>query len=133
MSDDATMVVRRFLDALFRLDGEAMIAMMSEDIVYEFPFAPDGQPRLIEGRAHVAPLVRAFTDGGFRSLKLIRLDVRAEADPGRVVVEMASEGVVAANGRDYLQEYVSLITVRNGKITRKVEYYNPLPMIAAFG
>jgi len=42
MTNGSVAVVRRYLEALRRLDPEAMFAELDEDVVLELPVAPEG-------------------------------------------------------------------------------------------
>ena len=51
MADDAVAVVTRYLEALRRMDPEAMFAEISdEEFALELPLAPEGMPKRVEGK-----------------------------------------------------------------------------------
>ncbi|MDT7659013.1 MAG: Phenazine biosynthesis protein, partial [Pseudonocardiales bacterium] len=50
MTNGSVAVVRRYLEALRRLDPEAMFAELDEDVVLELPVAPEGMPKRVEGK-----------------------------------------------------------------------------------
>ncbi|MGW1783674.1 nuclear transport factor 2 family protein [Streptomyces sp. NPDC002143] len=128
MADDVVTVVRKFLDGVFSLDGDAAVAQISDDVTMEFALAPDGLPRRLEGK-QAADLVRGMLSEFWSELRSTRMDIRREVDPERVVAEYASEGTLA-NGKPYVQNYAGHFTVRDGKIIRYAEYCDPFPVLA---
>lgn len=107
-----------------------MIAELDEQIVLEFPHAPDGVPSRLEGKETVAQFIRGWIPDFWSELRSTRLEVRAEADPERAVAEYASEGTIASNGKPYVQKYAGMFVVRGGKIVYHAEYFDPLPVLA---
>ena len=126
-------VVRSFLDALDRADLEAMHELLDPDgFVFEMPYAPESLGRRIDGRD-------AFIDFEREVPKLFgpeRVhDVKADAlasDPNEVVVE---HGVTIdlVSGGDYANSIISRFSIRDGKILRFVEYFDPIQVVIALG
>jgi len=57
------------------------------------------------------------------------LDLYAED----VVFEFTCEGRAVSTGVAYDQTYISVVTLRNGRIARYKDYWNPLVTLAALG
>ncbi|MGW0574948.1 nuclear transport factor 2 family protein [Streptomyces sp. NPDC002920] len=129
MTTDAVATARRFLEGVFALDAETAVADLADDIVMDFPLSPEGLPRRIEGKEAAVGLIRSLVPDFWKEIRSTRMDIRFEADPERCVAEFASEGTLA-NGKPYIQSYVSLFTVREGKIARYAEYCDPFPILA---
>lgn len=129
MTDDAVSVVRRYLEALRRMDPEAMFAEVADDMVLELPVAPKGMPRRVEGKAAFVAFFGGAAAGLWKEISFPTLDVRAEADPERVIAEYTSEGTFA-NGRPYANTYVNLCRVRGGKIVWTAEFFDPIALLA---
>ena len=129
MTNGSVEVVRRYLEALRRLDPEAMFAELDEDVVLELPVAPEGMPKRVEGKKAFAEFFAPVAAGLWKEIRFPTLDVRAEADPELVVAEYTSEGIFA-NGRPYANTYVNLCRVRGGKIVETKEFFDPLALIA---
>jgi ketosteroid isomerase-like protein len=107
-------------------------ALWAVDGTMEFPFAPEGYPQRLEGRAAVAEYLRDYTD--HVDLRAITSrTVHQTVDPEVVVVEFEVDGVAVRTGRPYRMRYVSVITVRGGEIVRYRDYWNPLAVAAALG
>jgi hypothetical protein len=130
MADDAVAVVRRYLEALRRLDPEAMFAEISdEEFVLELPLAPDGMPRRVEGKQGLIDFFGPVAAGLWKEIEFPTLEVRGEADPSRVIAEYTGRGTFA-NGAPYNQTYVNLCRVRNGKIVYSAEFFDPIALAA---
>jgi ketosteroid isomerase-like protein len=125
MADDAVAVVQRYLEALRRMDPEAMFAEISdEEFVLELPFAPEGMPKRVETKQGLIEFFGPVAAGLWKELEFPTLEVRGEADPSRVIAEYTSKGTFA-NGAPYAQTYVNLCRVRNGKIVYSAEFFDP--------
>lgn len=122
-------VVRRFLTAEFELDADGMCRELADEIVIEFPHAFEGMQRRYEGKDVVEPMIKQWICEFWSDLRLTKLDIRAEADPERVVAEYASSGTVASNGKPYVNNYAGVFTVKGGKIIYHAEYFDPLPVM----
>jgi ketosteroid isomerase-like protein len=62
-------------------------------------------------------------------------DVVVEYDPEKsvVVLEYTMHGTVVSTGAPYLNRFISVITVKDRKITHWRDYLDPLAVFAAFG
>ncbi|MGW1783724.1 nuclear transport factor 2 family protein [Streptomyces sp. NPDC002143] len=132
MTTDAVATARRFLEGVFALDAETAVADLADDIVMDFPLSPEGLPRHVEGREAAVAVIRSIVPDFWKEIRSTRMDIRFEADPERCVAEFASEGILA-NGKPYIQSYVSLFTVRDGKIVQYAEYCDPFPILDGLG
>ncbi|MBK1787926.1 nuclear transport factor 2 family protein [Prauserella cavernicola] len=56
----------------------------------------------------------------------IDLRFHETVEPSLVIAEFRSQGVALATGRPYNQTYISVVETKNGKITRYVDFWNPL-------
>lgn len=105
-------------------------SLFTDDIVFEFPFAPEGLPCRLEGRdalaGHLAKL------GPLLSLGEIELHaVYPSGDT--VIAEFSCKGRGMQTGLLYDQIYISVITLRDGRIARYRDYWNPLIVLSALG
>lgn len=117
-------------DAVISEAGENFLEMCAEDIVFQFPFAPDGAVRELRGREVLAAyLPKAGRLINFESMSPA---ITHRYDDGETfVLEFSCKGAGAA-GR-YDQTYISVIEVRNGRITQYRDYWNPLVLLNAVG
>jgi len=108
------------------------IELWADDAVCEFPYAAEGRPRRLEGRAEILEYMRA-AGGRFTIDAVDHLVLHEGRDDTRLVVEMAIRGHVLASGAPYDQQYVSVFAVADGRLQHYREYWNPLVGQAAFG
>ncbi|MGC5566544.1 nuclear transport factor 2 family protein [Streptomyces sp. FR-108] len=116
---------RRGLRMLIDKDIPAWVGLWSDEGVLEFPFAPAGWPKRLEGKAAVADYMRHYPDHidlhDFPDVKVHETD-----DRGTIVVEMRGVGRVVETGEPFDMTYVAVVTVSRGLITHYRDYWNPL-------
>jgi ketosteroid isomerase-like protein len=110
--------------------ADDLINLFAEDIVFEFPYAPEGFPKRLDGRdrlaAHLARLGPL--------LEFDRFDLGASLVCGDTfVLEFTCEGRGVETGVAYDQTYISVVTLKHGLIARYKDYWNPLIALAAVG
>lgn len=110
--------------------ADTLLGLFADDVVFEFPFTPEGLPKRLDGVAAVAnhlhklgPLI-AF---GPMTLR----DVHASGET--VILEFSCTGQGVHTGAPYNQDYISVVSLRNGRIARYRDYWNPLVVLAALG
>lgn len=114
-----------------RLDaGPEMVDLFAEDVIFEFPYAPEGLPRRLEGLAALADHLGRLGP----MLALGEFTLHAIHPAGETVVfEFSCQGEGAATGLPYDQDYISVVTLREGRIARYRDYWNPLVAVHALG
>ncbi|MFI6858212.1 nuclear transport factor 2 family protein [Streptomyces sp. NPDC050416] len=119
---------RHSLRLLLDKDIDGWVGLWAEDGVMEFPFAPEGRPRRLEGREAVAGYMRHYPDHidlhDFPALRIHRT-----TDPQTIVVEMRGVGRLVQTGAPFDMTYIAVVTVRNGRITSYRDYWNPLAVL----
>jgi ketosteroid isomerase-like protein len=126
-------IVRRYIAAINAWDFDTKRELLAEDAVFEMPYAPEGFERRIDGRDDIIAFVEtipAIIDA--ENLHDVRLETLS-SDPGEIVAEYKSDMVIKPHGAAYRNEYVSRFTVRDGRITRFAEYYDPIRLVIALG
>ncbi|AYD66532.1 MULTISPECIES: nuclear transport factor 2 family protein [unclassified Achromobacter] len=127
----ATELLRQHLQLLVD-DNPTWQTLIHDDIVWDLPYAPSlGHPLQLEGRdavlRHAGWFVDAVSDFRFFDTQIVATD-----DAHHAVARVQAEGKVAATGRHYQQEYVVFLTVRDGRIARLREYFDPVKAALAF-
>jgi len=120
------------LDGLTRGEVGPWVGMFHEDGAMEFPFAPEGYARRIAGKAALTSYLAEFPNH-FRIDRVLRFIAHLAVDPATLVVEFSVEGSAVKTGRPYNQEYVGIITLREGKIATYRDYWNPIIALRAAG
>lgn len=126
----AAQVMRRGLDLFLAKDMKGWIDLCADDVVAEFPFAPDGSPARIEGKAALYEYLRGYPDA-IDVASLPTQTIYSTDDPTFAVAEWSASGKVLSNGNPYEMSYATFVTVRDGLIVNYREYWNPLAFLAA--
>lgn len=111
-----------------RSDQDA--AIYTDDLVVEFPYAPDGHTRRLEGpEAFLAFFSRisSFAD----EFAIGRPVLISEGD--RFAAEYHGSATFKESGLPYEQDYVVVAYVRDGKLASIREHYDPLRVLRAMG
>ncbi|WJV48799.1 nuclear transport factor 2 family protein [Streptomyces flavofungini] len=106
-------------------DVAGWVDLFAEDGVAEFPFAPEGYPRRIEGRDAIGAYLRGL-GGQIAYEDFPYVDIHETTSPERIVVEMRATGRVTTTGDPFDMTYVAVVTVRDGHFTHYRDYWNPL-------
>ncbi|MET9679247.1 nuclear transport factor 2 family protein [Streptomyces coeruleorubidus] len=118
---------RHSLRLLLEKDIDAWVGLWAEDGVMEFPFAPAGWPRRLEGKDAVAAYMRPYPDHidlhDFPDLRIHRT-----TDPETIVAEMRGVGRLVQTDSPYDMTYIAVVTVRDGLIASYRDYWNPLAL-----
>ncbi|WP_329430632.1 nuclear transport factor 2 family protein [Streptosporangium sp. NBC_01495] len=128
----AAAVLRRGVDLLLAKDMRAYLALWHEDAVAEFPFAPPGAPRRLDGIAAITAYLIDYPDK-LDIAEVTALTVHETVDPAVVIAEFTAVGKVVATGRPYEISYIAVVTVAHGRITHYRDYWNPMVVIEALG
>jgi hypothetical protein len=129
---DAAAIIGKFFQALIENDMEAWHDLWADDAVNEFPFAPPGYPRKLEGKPAIREYMKDFPKNiNVISVPWIQIHETVNADV--VVMESQIEGRAVATGNPYNLRYICVIEFKDGKIVRYVDYWNPLEAATALG
>src|SRR6202795_1091742 len=129
----------RALDPFFRIiekglagyvDGEHFFDLLAKNVVFDFIITVPDYPRHVVGRDNLIELYRGY--GSVFSLdRCYDLRVHRSNATSSVVLEYASEGKVVATGYLYSNRYVSVITLKDRKVSHWRDYLDPLRVFAA--
>lgn len=120
----AAELLRHSLDTFLAKDMKGWSELCTEDVVAEFPFAPEGSQARFEGRAALYEYLRnypSFID--VKSLPTLR--TYSTDDPNVAIAEWSASGTVLTNGNPYEMSYATFVTFRDGLISNYREYWNP--------
>ncbi|MFD4915804.1 nuclear transport factor 2 family protein [Streptomyces virginiae] len=116
---------RHSLRLLLDKDIASWVGLWGEHGVMEFPFAPAGRPRRLEGREAVAAYMRDYPDH-IDLHDFPDLLIHETTDPSTIVVEMRGVGRLVATGNPFDMTYIAVVTVQDGRFTSYRDYWNPL-------
>jgi ketosteroid isomerase-like protein len=124
-TSSAVDLFRHSLDTFLAKDMEGWSLLCADNVVAEFPFAPQGSPRRLEGREALYEYLRNYPSViNVRSIPNFR--VYPTDDPNVAIAEWSASGEVLTNGNVYEMSYATFVTFREGLIVTYREYWNPL-------
>ena len=107
-----------------------MADLFAEDVLFEFPYAPEGLPGRLEGLPALGDhLARLGPMLELREFTLHAVHLAGDT----VILEFSCTGEGIATGLPYDQDYISVVTLREGRIARYRDYWNPLVALHALG
>ena len=118
-------VFTQAMTAITSGDVQGWMARCHDDIVLEFPFAPPGRPRRVEGKDAVEQYLRAYP-GQVEFEEVTNLEIHQTVDPETAVIEMTAKGHVKANGAPYEMSYVVVLKTVDGRMALYRDYWDPL-------
>ena len=129
------------LDPFFRIIEEGLAGfiddghffdLLAEDVIFDYVISVPGYPRRVEGRRAVAELYR-----GYGSNMVLRsadeLAVHRDREASVIVLEYAVHGQAVQTGRTYDNRFVSVITIKERKVTHWRDYLDPVAVFNAIG
>lgn len=123
---------RRMIDMMLAKDMNAVADLWAPDGIAEFPFAAGSSPRVLNGREEVRAYLVHYPEL-MDMQEVAALTVRPTDQADTVVVEWTATGRTVATSRPYRLDYIVVLTVRDGLITRYRDYWSPLSAAAAAG
>src|SRR6266567_3700375 len=104
----------------------------AECVIFDYVISVPGYPRRVEGRRAVAELYR-----GYGSNMVLRsadeLAVHRDREASVIVLEYAVHGQAVQTGRAYDNHFVSVITIKDRKVTHWRDYLDPVAVFNAIG
>ena len=126
----AVQLLHTSLDRFLAKDMKGWSELCDENVDAEFPFAPQGSPSRIEGRAALYEYLRGYP--GFIDIHEIpRLKIYPTDDTNVAIAEWSVSGTVVGNGNPYVMSYATFVTSRDGLIVNYREYWNPMAFLSA--
>ncbi|HEX9032147.1 MAG TPA: nuclear transport factor 2 family protein [Streptosporangiaceae bacterium] len=123
-------IIREGLEGL--VDGEDYFDLLSDDVVFEYVISVPGYPRRVEGRQGIIDLYRDY--GDFMTVHSAdNLRVYRDPEASVVVLEYEVHGESVQTGRSYDNRFVSILTVKDHKVTHWRDYLDPIAVFDATG
>ncbi|MEM9173769.1 MAG: nuclear transport factor 2 family protein [Myxococcota bacterium] len=130
--EEAVAVVERCFDALSKLDVEALCANYTEDYALELPYFKPGEAFVLEGRENVRAYLETIL--GSQQMNLTFTGHHWLPEEQLLIAEYVSEGRFLDDDSPYANTYVGYWYLRDGRVRRLREYYNPqAPRASAIG
>jgi uncharacterized protein len=126
----AAQVLKRSLDTFLAKDIKGWAEICDENVIVEFPFAPDLATRKLVGRSAVYDYLKDYPK--FIDIKSApTMSIHSTDDPKLAFAEWSVSGLVLTNGNPYEMSYATFVTVKDGLIVNYREYWNPMAFMAA--
>jgi ketosteroid isomerase-like protein len=129
-ASSAVELLRHSLVTFLAKDIAGWAALCDENVIVEFPFAPDAASARIEGREAIYDYLKDYPS--VIDLKAARtMTIHATSNPELAIAEWSVTGQVISNGNPYEMSYATFVTFKNGLIVNYREYWNPHAFMAA--
>ena len=123
-------IIKEGLDGL--VDGEDYYDLLAEDVVFEYVISVPGYPRRVEGRQGIIDLYSDY--GDYTTLQSADdLRVHRDRETSTIVLEYAVHGTSVKTGRPYDNRFVSVVTIKDRKVTHWRDYLDPIAVFDAQG
>lgn len=123
-------LLREALGDLVSSAATSFLDMCADNIVFEFPYAPKGFTKRLDGKAALEEYLPTVGDLlTIESMTLGRALISSNSDAA--TIEFSCKGYSNATGARYDQDYVSVIDLKDGLITRYRDYWNPVILLNA--
>lgn len=126
----AAQLLKRSLDTFLAKDIKGWAELCDENVVVEFPFAPDVATRKLVGRAAIYEYLKNYPSV-IDVQRTPTLKINSTDDPNMAIAEWSVSGRVISNGNPYEMSYATFVTVKNGLIVNYREYWDPMVFMAA--
>jgi ketosteroid isomerase-like protein len=124
-------IIEKGLDGL--VDGRHFFDLLDEDVIVEFVISVPGYPRRVVGREALAELYRNYGATGIVLHSADELAVHWDRDASVAVLEYAVHGRVTNTDRAYDNHFVSVVTIKDRKVTHWRDYLDPVAVFDALG
>jgi ketosteroid isomerase-like protein len=105
---------------------------LAKDVVFEYVVTVPGYPRRVEGCQGVIGLYSGYGDYvELRSADNLR--VHRDLETAVVVLEYEVHGTSVPTGRPYDNRFVSVVTIKDRKVTHWRDYLDPIAVFDAQG
>jgi uncharacterized protein len=129
------------LDPFFRIieeglaghvDGGHFFDLLAEDVIFDYVISVPGYPPRVEGRRAVAELYRGY--GSTIALRSAdELAIHRDREASVIVLEYAVHGQAVHTGQTYDNHFISVITIKDRKVTHWRDYLDPGEVFNAIG
>jgi ketosteroid isomerase-like protein len=128
---EAHTLLQHYTQSLKEKDLDSWMSLLDDNFVMEFPFAPQGRPHRVEGKAALRTYMEGAKD--LEVLSFSQQQIHLTLNPEIIVVEITCEGRVLTTGRAFNSKYVWIMRIKDGKLIYQRDYWNPLVLLEARG
>ncbi|GHO93007.1 hypothetical protein KSF_030550 [Reticulibacter mediterranei] len=129
---EAEALLQRYIQFLFEKNIDGWMTLLDDNFVIEFPFAPQGRPNRIEGKANLYPYIQEVLNS-IEFVDLAQQQIHLTADPDVMVVEITVKGHASSIEKIHTLKYIWVLTTKDGKLVHQRDYWNPLALLEIRG
>jgi ketosteroid isomerase-like protein len=123
-------IIREGLDGL--ADGEDYFDLLTDDVLFEYVISVPGYPKRVQGRQSIIDLYSRYEE--FMTVRTAdNLRVYRDPEASVVILEYEVHGESVQTGRRYDNRFVSIITVKDNKVSHWRDYLDPIAVFDASG
>jgi uncharacterized protein len=126
----AAQLLKHSLDTFLAKDIKGWAELCDENVIVEFPFAPDLASRRLIGRTAIYDYLKDYPSV-IDIQSTSTLNIHATDHLSMAVAEWSVSGHVISNGNPYEMSYATFVTFKNGLIVNYREYWNPMAFMSA--
>ena len=123
-------IARRWVEMLASGDLSQWNELARADLVMEAPFSPPGLFATTVGTQACRDNVVKFFSA-MQSFEWHDIDILRTEDPDLIFGTARSKATTLTN-ESYVNRYCFIVMLKDGKVQKYVEYFNPLPVMEAF-
>jgi uncharacterized protein len=112
-------------------DGEHFFELLADDVVFDFVITVPDYPGHVVGRSNLIELYRGYGSTFFLDRCHDDLRVHRSDATSTVVLEYASQGKVVTTGHSQSNRHISVLTLKDRKVSYWRDYLDPLEVFAA--
>ena len=130
VSAENAAVIENFFTALERLDIQSFMKVWADNGRQNMPLSPDGFPKELKDKDAIFNQYKGLPEN-YTAMSFPR-KVSATDNPNKVIVQYA--GIIPLkSGGEYNNNYVGIFEIKNGKVEKFTEYFDPFILANAFG
>lgn len=139
MNTDSTLraqnlaLAERVVKTCGNLRAEEVREDFADDAVLALPYAHGATPREIVGRDAIIDYIGLLGDHFRQGIFTGHAFDTLADNPNEVIARYTASTDLLSSGNPYENSYVTLIEVRDGKVVRYTEYFDPINWIVAQG
>lgn len=130
VSAENKQVVENFFTALEKLDIQSFMKVWAEGGGQNMPLSPEGFPKELNGKDAIFNQYKGLPEN-YTSMSFPR-KVFATDNPNKVIVQYAGT-IPLKTGGEYNNNYVGIFEIKNDKVEKFTEYFDPFILENAFG
>lgn len=123
--EKAAVLMDRFTTLLLEQKREEWLDLFDEYVIFEFPYALSVDANRVEGKQALKEHMRYF-DTIIAMKSMSEPLIHQTLQPHVFIAQFRGRGQLLQSGQVYDQNYISVIEVKDGRIIRYEDYWNPL-------